>query len=203
MPILTLLVARALNGAFGNANRLPWHLPEDLAHFKRTTMGGIIVMGRRTWESIGRVLPGRQMVVVTRGEPPLPVGVRRAASLEQAITDHAGERELFIIGGAQLIASAMPLAHRIILTEVELAPPGDVFFAQPDPAHWLELSRASSTSVTGIRYSIIIYERRRLPTTGAALEPPSLGGSSPQSALESGVSRRTLPAQATNHLPGA
>lgn len=168
MPILTLLVARALNGAFGNENRLPWHLPEDLAHFKRTTMGGTIVMGRRTWESIGRVLPGRKMVVITRGQPQLPAEVKRAASLAQAVADNAAEKELFIIGGAQLIASALPLADRIILTEVELAPPGDVFFAPPDPDDWEELSRVPSTSVNGTRFSIITYERRRSPATSAA-----------------------------------
>jgi dihydrofolate reductase len=166
MPILTLLVARALNGAIGNANRLPWHLPEDLAHFKKTTMGGTIVMGRRTWESIGRVLPGRQMVVITRGQAPLPPGVERVASLAQALTDHSGEPELFIIGGARVFENALPLADRIILTEVELAPQGDVFFPALDPAEWVERSRTASTSVNGIRFSIIVYARKPSPSTG-------------------------------------
>ena len=80
MPVLTLLVARALNGSIGHHNKLPWHLPEDLAHFKRTTMGKTIIMGRLTSDSIGRILPGRQMVVVTRGHPSLPAGVRRACA---------------------------------------------------------------------------------------------------------------------------
>jgi dihydrofolate reductase len=161
MPTLTLLVARALNGAIGHRNRLPWHLPEDLAHFRRTTMGQTIVMGRLTWESIGRVLPGRQMVVISRGKPVLPAGVRWAASLAQAIADNASEEELFIIGGAQIFATALPIADRIILTEVELTPPGDVFMSAPDPTDWQETSRERHTSVNGTCFSIISYVRRR------------------------------------------
>ena len=91
MPILTLLVARGVNGAIGHRNSLPWHLPEDLAHFKRTTMGKTIVMGRLTWESIGRVLPGRQMVVISSSKPALPAGVRWAASLGQARADRRAD----------------------------------------------------------------------------------------------------------------
>ena len=163
MPVLTVIVARALNGAIGHQNRLPWHLPEDLAHFKRTTMGKTIVMGRLTWESIGRVLPGRQMVVITRGKEPLPAGVRRAASLAQAVADNANEDELFVIGGGRVYASALPIADRIIMTEVELSPPADIFFPSPDPTDWQETSRVPATSVNGTRYSIITYARR-LPT---------------------------------------
>ncbi len=168
MPVLTLLVARALNGAIGHENRLPWHLPEDLAHFKRITMGKTIIMGRLTWESIGRILPGRQMVVITRGDSPLPAGVRRAASLAQAVADNANEAELFVIGGAQVYASALPIADRIIMTEVELKPPGDVFFPKPDPTDWQELSRKSSTSVNGTHFSIITYARRLSPASPAS-----------------------------------
>lgn len=166
MPALTVLVARALNGAIGHKNRLPWHLPEDLAHFKKTTMGKTILMGRRTWESIGRVLPGRQMVVITTGKAPLPAGVRRAASLAQAVADNASEDELFVIGGARLYASALPIADRIVMTEIELTPPADVFFPKPDPTDWQELSRVAGTGVNGIRFSIIIYCRRSPPGGG-------------------------------------
>ena len=170
MPTLTLLVARALNGAIGHRNRLPWHLPEDLAHFKRTTMGRTIVMGRLTWESIGRILPGRQMVVISRGKPHLPAGVRWAASFAQAIADNASEDELFVIGGAQIFASALPIADRIILTEVELTPPADVFLAAPDPTDWQETSRTRHESVNGTRFSIITYVRRRGPAEGPATD---------------------------------
>jgi len=168
MTILTLLVARALNGVIGHANRLPWHLPEDLAHFRRTTMGRTIVMGRLTWESIGRVLPGRRMVVITQGEQLLPAGVERAASMEQAIAAHASEDEVFIVGGARVYAGALPIADRIIMTEVELTPAGDVFFALPDPADWQEVGRVPSTSVNGTRFSTVTYERRRAPSDGGA-----------------------------------
>jgi dihydrofolate reductase len=163
MPVLTLLVARALNGAIGYRNKLPWHLPEDLAHFKRTTMGKTIIMGRLTWDSIGRVLPGRQMVVVTRGNPTLPAGVRRAGSLAAAIADNANEDELFVIGGAQIFASAMPIADRIIMTEVNLTPPGDTWMDKPDPTDWREVSRQGATGVNGTGYSIITYARRSPP----------------------------------------
>jgi len=182
MAILTILVARALNGAIGKGNHLPWHLPEDLAHFKRTTMGRTIVMGRRTWESIGRVLPGRRMVVITGGSGSLPPGVDRASSLPDAVAGTAAEDEVFIVGGARVYASALPLAHRIILTEVELSPPGDVFFPAPDPADWLELSRLPSTSVNGTRFSIITYQRRlppaadRRPAPLSTDSPPQLSG---------------------------
>jgi dihydrofolate reductase len=124
-------------------------------------MGGTIVMGRRTWESIGRVLPGRRMVVITGGDAPLPPNVRRVRSLEEAIAEHAAEKELFVIGGARVFDSALPRADRIILTEIDLDPPGDVFFHEPDPAAWLEQSRVPATSVNGTRFSIITYTRRR------------------------------------------
>ena len=182
MAALTILVARALNGAIGTGNRLPWHLPEDLSHFKRTTMGRTIVMGRRTWESIGRVLPGRRMVVITGGKAPLPPGVERASSLSEALAGTAAEEEVFIVGGARVYASALPLAQRIILTEVELSPPGDVFFPEPDPADWLERSRLPSTSVNGTRFSIITYERRLpaaadlRPVTRSTDPPTQLSG---------------------------
>jgi dihydrofolate reductase len=170
MPTLTLLVARALNGAIGYRNRLPWQLPEDLAHFKRTTMGRTIVMGRLTWESIGRVLPGRQMVVISRSKPTLPAGVRWAASLAQAVADNANEDEVFIIGGAQIFASALPIADRIILTEIETTPPADVFLPAPDPTDWQEASRERHASVNGTRFSIITYVRRRGRSGGHATD---------------------------------
>ncbi|MGE0798093.1 MAG: dihydrofolate reductase [Lautropia sp.] len=161
MPTLTLLVARARNGAIGHRNALPWHLPEDLAHFRQTTMGRTLLMGRLTWESIGRILPGRQMVVVTTGQAPLPAGVRRASSLAQAIADNADEPELFVIGGAKLYASALPIADRIIMTEIDLSPPGDVFLPRPDPTDWVETSREPRIGADGTRFAIVRYQRRQ------------------------------------------
>jgi dihydrofolate reductase len=160
MPALTIIVARARNGVIGHRNQLPWHLPEDLAHFRRTTMGHTILMGRKTWDSIGRVLPGRQMVVITRGHPPLPAGVRRAASLAQAIADNADEAELFVIGGGEIYAAALPIADRIVMTEVDLAPEGDASFPHPDPTDWQETDRRPEVAADGTRYAFVTFVRR-------------------------------------------
>ncbi|MDO5101706.1 MAG: dihydrofolate reductase [Lautropia sp.] len=160
MPRLTLIAARARNGAIGHQNQLPWHLPEDLRHFRATTTGHTVLMGRKTWESINRVLPGRQMVVISRRSPTLPAGVEAAASLQEAIDRHADEAELFVIGGAQIYAEAWPLAERIILTEIDLAPEADAFLPAPDPAEWTRRSHQPAVSETGIRYAIAEYVRR-------------------------------------------
>lgn len=160
MPRLTLIAARARNGAIGHQNQLPWHLPEDLRHFRATTTGHTVLMGRKTWESINRVLPGRQMVVISRQSPALPHGVEAATSLQEAIERHADEAELFVIGGAQIYAEAWPLADRIILTEIDLSPEADAFLPAPDPAEWTRCSYQPATSEGGIRYAIAEYVRR-------------------------------------------
>lgn len=160
MPRLTLIAARARNGAIGLDNQLPWHLPEDLRHFRATTTGHTILMGRKTWDSINRVLPGRRMVVISRQKPVLPPEVKLAGSLREAIDQHADEEELFVIGGAQIYAEAWPMADRIILTEVDLEPRGDAFLPAPDPARWEQVSYQPATSETGIRYAIAEYVRR-------------------------------------------
>lgn len=166
MPRLTLIVARARNGVIGHNNQLPWHLPEDLRHFRRHTTGHTVLMGRKTWDSIGRVLPERQMVVISRQQPALPDGVVLAASLDEAIRQHAGEDELFVIGGAQIYAQALPRADRILLTEVDLEPAGDATMPAPDPAHWQEVSREQAVSANGIGYAFVEY--RRHPHAGSA-----------------------------------
>lgn len=160
MPRLTLIAARARNGVIGHNNQLPWHLPEDLRHFRQQTTGHVVLMGRKTWESIGRVLPGRRMVVISRQPLALPEGASRAGSLEEAIARHADEAELFVIGGAQIYALAWPLADRIIMTEVDLEPVGDAFLPAPDPAQWQQQARQSAISENGIGYAIADYRRR-------------------------------------------
>ncbi|MDO4681435.1 MAG: dihydrofolate reductase [Lautropia sp.] len=160
MPRLTLIAARARNGAIGHDNQLPWHLPEDLRHFRATTTGHTILMGRKTWDSINRLLPGRRMVVISRQQLVLPPDVKLAGSLQEAIGQHADEAELFVIGGAQIYAEAWPLADRIILTEVELEPEADAFLPAPDPAVWERISYQPATSETGVRYAIAEYIRR-------------------------------------------
>lgn len=159
MSALTLIVARARNGVIGHDNALPWHLPEDLRHFKQTTMGHTVLMGRKTWESIGRVLPGRRMVVISRQQLALPDGVELAGSLEDAIASHADEAEVFVMGGAQIYAQAEALAGRIVMTEVDLEPEGDAFMAAPNPENWQEMQRISATSENGTGYSIVEYRR--------------------------------------------
>jgi dihydrofolate reductase len=134
---LTVIVAVAENGVIGRENDLPWRLPADLKRFKRLTMGHPIVMGRRTWESIGRPLPGRTSVVLTRRDDfALPEGVLRAGSLDDALEHLAGEEEVFVIGGASVYAEALPRADRVQLTRVHAEPPGDVRFPGLEASRW-------------------------------------------------------------------
>lgn len=139
---LHLIFARAANGVIGKDNALPWHLPEDMAHFKRTTLGCPVIMGRKTWDSLGRPLPGRLNLVVSR-QPGLQLeGAEVFASLEAAIVraeqwaHEQGVDELMLIGGAQLYQQALPLAARLYLTRIELSPEGDAWFPEFDAAAW-------------------------------------------------------------------
>ncbi len=157
-PRITLVAARARDGAIGLDNALPWHLPEDLQHFKATTLGHPIVMGRRTFESIGRPLPGRRTIVVTRDPGWTHAGCERAASLDDAIARCAGLPEVFVVGGGQLYAEAMPRADRLIVTDVAIDVRGDTFFPPIDPTRWACTGEAHGTSRTGLGYSIRTWE---------------------------------------------
>jgi len=139
-PRLNLIVAWARRGVIGRGGTLPWHLPEDLRHFKRITLGHPIIMGRRTWESIGRPLPGRRSIVVTHNPRWQAPGAERAASLPQALAMCGDATEIFVIGGAQLFAEALPLAQRVFLTAIDADFEGDTFFPPIDLGHWLETS---------------------------------------------------------------
>ena len=147
MTRIHLIVARARNGVIGRHGALPWHLPEDLAHFKRTTMGHAVIMGRKTWESIGRPLPGRRNIVVTRNARWQAPGAETATSLQQAlqmctVPSHGADRDVFIIGGAQLYAQALQQhVDSIFLTEIDADFEGDAHFAALDPQRWRERSR--------------------------------------------------------------
>jgi dihydrofolate reductase len=156
---LTLIAALARNGVIGIANKLPWHLPEDLQHFKATTLGHPIVMGRRTFESIGRPLPGRRTIVVTRDPAWSHPDCERAASLDEAVARCAGLHEMFVVGGGRLYAEAMPQADRLIVTDVEIDVRGDTFFPPIDPAVWRCTQRTPGTSRTGLAYAIRTWER--------------------------------------------
>lgn len=135
---VSIIVAAAENQVIGRGNELPWHLPADLRRFKRLTMGHHIVVGRRTWESIGRPLPGRTMLVISRSEAELPGEVQSAGSLDEAlaIARGAGESETFVAGGAEIYRLALPLADRIHLTRVHREIDGDVFLPPIDFERW-------------------------------------------------------------------
>lgn len=132
----SLIVARARNGVIGRDNALPWRLPADLAFFKRTTMGATIVMGRRTWQSIGRPLPGRRNIVVSRTLTDVPPDVIVVPDLDSAFAAAAPADEAFVIGGAQLYADALVTADRIYVTEVDADIEGDTHFPSIDAAAW-------------------------------------------------------------------
>jgi dihydrofolate reductase len=161
-PRITLIVARARNGVIGRDGTLPWRLPEDLAFFKRTTMGHPIVMGRRTWESIGRPLPGRRSIVVSRQAGFVATGAEVAASLDEALRLCAGSGEVFVIGGAQLYAAALPRAERLIVTEIDADFDGDTRWPAPDPAQWREAAREHLPPAAGRRFALdfVTYLRR-------------------------------------------
>jgi dihydrofolate reductase len=133
----------AKNRVIGINNSLPWHLPADLKHFRALTMGHHIIMGRKTFESIGKPLPGRTSVIITRNENYAADGILLASSLNQAISMCAEDSEIFIIGGAELYRSAIEYSHRIYLTEIDAKPNGDTFFIELEPASWQETSRVA------------------------------------------------------------
>jgi dihydrofolate reductase len=152
---LTLVAAYAANRVIGDHGRIPWHLSEDFAHFKATTMGGVLVMGRATYDSIGRPLPGRTTVVLTRDPAWSAPGVLVAHSLEDALALAAGQPgETFVVGGAQVYRQALPLATHQILTEVDQWPEGDVTFPELD-AGWVETRREPRDG-----FSWVWWERR-------------------------------------------
>lgn len=166
-PRVTLVVARARGGVIGAANRLPWHLPEDLKHFRATTMGHAIVMGRKTFESIGRALPGRRTIVVSRDPHWRHAGCERTASLQAAIelaakpgTDPSiATDEVFVVGGAQLYREAIGLAQRAIVTEIDVAVAGDTYFPPLEAQQWRVVSRDDRRSADGLPYAIVDYRR--------------------------------------------
>jgi dihydrofolate reductase len=140
-PRITLVVAVARSGVIGQDGALPWHLPDDLRRFKALTMGKPILMGRRTWESIGRPLPGRTNLVLTRDPAFRAAGATVVASLDAALAAAAGHEELMVIGGAQVYALTAPLANRVHLTAVDADVDGDTHLPPFDPREWVETAR--------------------------------------------------------------
>ena len=156
---LGLILARARNGVIGNAGGLPWHLPEDMAHFKQVTMGRPVIMGRKTWESLParfRPLPGRANIVITRQPDWQAQGATRATSLPEAVALCAGKAQAWVIGGAEIFAEALPLANTAEVTEIEADFEGDVFAPLFGP-EWQEVARRRERSATGLEYSFVTY----------------------------------------------
>jgi dihydrofolate reductase len=161
-PALSVIVARAANGVIGNKGGLPWHIPNDLKHFKSLTMGHPIIMGRKTWESIGRPLPGRRNIVVSRQDSFAAPGAQVVTSLQAAMDACRGEVEVFVIGGEQLYRQALPRADRLYLTEIGREFEGDTKFPELRPDDWLESDRvAVSDDPSGVPISYVTLQRRK------------------------------------------
>ena len=157
---LSAIVAMASNRCIGKDNTLPWRLPADLKRFKQLTMGHTLVMGRKTYESIGRPLPGRTTVVVTRQRDYAPEGVRVAHSLEQALELARGDDEAFIAGGADLYRQALERVRRLYLTRIDRDYPGDTFFPEMDLSGWrLVTEEPHPATATEPPFSFLTYER--------------------------------------------
>ncbi|MGE4336689.1 MAG: dihydrofolate reductase [Pigmentiphaga sp.] len=159
MPRLSLIVAYARNRTIGRDNQLPWRLPPDLAHFKRTTLGHPIIMGRRTWESLPRALPGRLNVVISRNPAYEAPGATVVDSLEQALAAVGEAGDVFVIGGEQLYRLALPLAQRVVATELGVDVEGDAVFPAL-PAGWVEAERLSQPEHDGLPYDFVTYLRQ-------------------------------------------
>lgn len=160
-PRVSLIVAMASNRVIGAGNKLPWHLSSDLKRFKALTMGHHIVMGRKTFESIGRLLPGRTTVVVSRNPGFRFEGALVAGSLDKALAAASDDNEVFVIGGEQIFREALKIADRILLTEIHRAFEGDVFFPPLPPAEWVETAREDlNDQASGLLYRNTTLERR-------------------------------------------
>jgi dihydrofolate reductase len=150
----------AKNRVIGKDGRLPWHLPEDLKRFKQLTMGHHIVMGRKTWESIGRLLPGRHHVIVSRTPGYSVPGATVAGSIAAAFAACGEDSEIFVIGGGEIYALALPAADRILLTEIGQDFEGDAFFPALPPGEWQESERLRRKDpANGLAYSFVTLER--------------------------------------------
>ena len=162
---INLIWAEAHNHVIGMNGVMPWHLPEDLAHLKRTTLGATVIMGRKTWESIPpkfRPLPGRSNIVISRQIDFLAgqvgIGLQAALSLEAALDMASQKTDVWIIGGSQIYAQALPLANKIVMTEIDADFAGDAFAPALD-ATWIETKREAHTAANGLRYAFVTYIR--------------------------------------------
>jgi dihydrofolate reductase len=165
---VSIVAAVARNGVIGRDNSIPWRIPEDLTRFRELTTGHPVVMGRRTWDSLPerfRPLPGRRNVVVTRDSEWRADGAERAASLADALVLVSGAPRLFVIGGGQLYAEALPLADELLLTEIDSDIEGDTLFPSWERASFEEVSREEHVSVTGLPFAFATYRRKGRAST--------------------------------------
>lgn len=162
MSRIALIASVARNGAIGKGNDLLWREPLDQQHFRRTTMGCPVVMGRRTWESLParfRPLPGRTNIVVTRNASWRAEGAQMASSLDSALALVSDAPKVFVIGGGELYAAAMPLADELVLTEVDAVFEADTFFP-PYADRFVEVARETQRDASGVRYAFVTYQRK-------------------------------------------
>lgn len=161
--VVNMIYARAANGVIGKNDTLPWHLPEDLAHFRQVTMGWPVIMGRKTWDSLPakfRPLPGRTNIVITRQTDWQPEGAKVATSVEDAISLAGNIEQVWVIGGAQIYALAEPLADRIEVTEIAQDFEGDAY-APVLGTQWVASGRENHISKTGLAFSFITYNKQK------------------------------------------
>jgi dihydrofolate reductase len=154
-----MIVARSRNHVIGKDNQMPWKISADLQFFKKITMGHPVIMGRKTWESIGRPLPGRRNIVVSRNAELQLAGAEVVNSLDAALAALSEFQRVFVIGGEQLFTQAFPIADRLYITEIDIDVTGDTFFAVPNPSEWKEVERTPA-SEGEITFNFITLERK-------------------------------------------
>jgi dihydrofolate reductase len=166
-PLVSLMVAMAQNGVIGRSNSLPWRLPQDLKRFRAFTLGKPVLMGRKTYDSIGRPLPGRNNLVLTRDRSWRAQGVIAVHSLEEALRQAGAAAELVVIGGAEVYRLVLPIARRIYLTHVHADVPGDTFFPDFDATQWADVECTSHPADEQHAYPVtfVTLERRNAPET--------------------------------------
>lgn len=155
---ISIIVAKAKNGIIGRDNSLPWNIPEDMSYFKEKTLGKSVVMGKKTFDSIGRALPGRKNIVLNRNKNSLPNECFSVQTIEEAISI-AGDGEIMIIGGASVYKQFIPMADRIYFTIIDQDFEGDCFFPEINEKDWVEISRVKGRGDKGLKYDFVILER--------------------------------------------
>jgi dihydrofolate reductase len=159
-PRVYLVAAVAANGIIGVNGKLPWHIPEELKHFKKLTLGHPIIMGRRTWESLKGPLPQRENIVITRQAGYQAPGAAVASSLEAALAMCIGEPVAFVIGGTELFKESLPVAAGMVLTEIQRDYEGDTWFPKWERSEWKESQREAHTAPDGTKFDFVLYERK-------------------------------------------